>query len=98
VSITQQKEGDAKNAMMAAFAGHASLKQVIVVDDDVDPFDDQAVQWALATRFQADRDIMVIEGARGSSLDPSADGTTAKLGMDATAPAGRDRSAFELIS
>jgi UbiD family decarboxylase len=97
VSIRQQKEGDAKNAMLAAFAGHASLKRVVVVDEDVDPFDDQAVEWALATRFQADRDIMVVEGARGSSLDPSAGDTTAKLGLDATLPPDTDRTAFRMV-
>lgn len=97
VSIRQQHAGDAKNAMMAAFAGHASLKRVIVVDEDVDPFDDHAVEWALATRFQADRDLLVVEGARGSSLDPSADATTAKLGLDATMPLGMDRSLFEIV-
>ena len=97
VSIRQQKEGDARNAMLAAFAGHASLKKVIVVDEDVDPFDDHAVEWALATRFQADKDILVVEGARGSSLDPSAEGTTAKLGLDATISPEKDRSRFEMV-
>jgi len=97
VSIRQQKEGDARNAMLAAFAGHASLKRVIVVDEDVDPFDDHAVEWALATRFQADKDILVVEGARGSSLDPSAGSTTAKLGMDATISPVKDRSLFEMV-
>jgi UbiD family decarboxylase len=97
VSIRQQKEGDAKNAMLAAFAGHASLKRVVVVDEDVDPFDDHAVEWALATRFQADSDVLVVEGARGSSLDPSAEGTTAKLGLDATVPPDADRTRFEMV-
>ena len=97
VSIRQQKEGDAKNAMLAAFAGHASLKRVVVVDEDVDPFDDRAVEWALATRFQADVDIMVVEGARGSSLDPSAEGTTTKLGLDATVSPEKDRTKFAMV-
>jgi UbiD family decarboxylase len=97
VSIRPQKDGDAKNAILAAFAGHASLKRVTVVDEDIDPFDDHAVEWAVATRFQADRDMVVIEGARGSSLDPSATGTTAKLGIDATIPLGADRKKFELV-
>lgn len=98
VSIEQQKEGDAKNAILAAMTGHASLKRVVVVDDDIDPFDDQAVDWALATRFQADRDMVVVGGARGSSLDPSAGATTAKLGLDATVPIGADRSLFERVA
>jgi len=88
VSITQQKEGDAKNAIMAAFTGHPSMKRVIVVDRDIDVFDDRQVEWAVSTRFQAHRDLMVVHGARGSTLDPSLDhdGTTSKYGMDATMP------------
>lgn len=98
VSMTPQKEGDAKNAILAAFGAHASLKRVVVVDEDVDPFDDHAVEWALATRFQGDRDLVVVEGARGSSLDPSGGSTTTKVGMDATVPAGEDRSRFDRVS
>lgn len=87
VSIIKNHEGDGKNAIMAAFAGHPSLKHVIVVDTDVDPDNPQEVEWALATRFQADRDLLVIRNARGSTLDPSAsDGMTAKMGLDATKP------------
>ncbi len=89
VSITKQKEGDGRNALMAAFTGHPSMKRAIVVDGDIDIFDDKQVEWALATRFQADRDMIVIKGARGSTLDPSRDrdtGTTSKLGLDATMP------------
>ena len=97
VSIKAQKQGDAKNAILAAFAGHASLKRVIVVDDDIDPFDDRQVEWALATRFQAHDDMLVIEGARGSTLDPSASGTTSKLGLDATVPMDADRGLFKRL-
>jgi UbiD family decarboxylase len=88
VSIRKQKEGDGKNAIMAAFTGHPSMKRVIVVDDDIDIFDDRALEWAVATRFQPATDLVVIEGARGSTLDPSLDpdGTTSKYGMDATMP------------
>jgi 2,5-furandicarboxylate decarboxylase 1 len=58
------------------------------VDDDVDVFDDEQIGWAVATRVQADRDLLVVPNAKGSSLDPSArGGTTAKLGIDATVPA-----------
>jgi UbiD family decarboxylase len=88
VSIRKQKEGDGKNAIMAAFTGHPSMKRVVVVDEDIDVFDDRALEWAIATRFQASNDLVVIEGARGSTLDPSLDedGTTSKYGMDATMP------------
>lgn len=100
VSITQQKEGDPKNAIMAAFTGHPSMKRVIVVDDDIDIFDDRQVEWALATRFQAHKDIVMVQGARGSTLDPSSDpcsGTTSKMGMDACMPLD-DRKKFLRVS
>lgn len=93
VSIRKNKEGDGVNAIMAAFTGHPSMKNVVVVDDDIDIFDDRQVEWALATRMQADR-IIRIPGAAGSSLDPSADGTTWKVGYDATLLLGADRSLF----
>lgn len=94
VSITKNKEGDGVNAIMAAFSGHPSMKQVIIVDDDIDIFDDRQVEWAVATRFQANR-MVTIPGAAGSSLDPSADGTTWKVGIDATVPLGKDKSAYQ---
>jgi hypothetical protein len=93
VSISKNKEGDAVNAIMAAFTGHPSMKSVIIVDDDIDIFDDREVEWAVATRMQADK-IIKIPGAAGSSLDPSAHGTTWKVGYDATIPVGADRAPF----
>ncbi len=74
------------------------MKRVIVVDQDIDIFDDRALEWALATRFQVDHDLVVIKGARGSTLDPSIgpDGTTSKYGMDATAPL-EDVSGFRRV-
>jgi UbiD family decarboxylase len=93
VSITPQKQGDSKNAVMAAFTGHPSMKRVVVVNSDIDIFDDAQVEWALATRFQGDRDLFILPGARGSTLDPSSpepDMTTTKIGMDATIPVGRE--------
>ena len=90
VSITKQHDGDGKNAILAAFAGHPSLKHVVVVDEDIDIYDDREVEWAIATRFQADKDLVVIPNARGSSLDPSATRSlTAKWGIDATKPLDR---------
>ena len=88
VSITKQKQGDGVNAIMAALGAHPSMKMVTVVDNDVDIFDDQEVEWAVATRFQGHKGLVVIENARGSSLDPSADETTTKVGIDATKPVG----------
>jgi len=90
VSISKNKEGDGINAIMAAFSGHPSMKKVTVVDGDIDVFDDREVEWAVATRFQGDR-MLVVEGAAGSSLDPSSDGTTCKVGIDATMPMGKER-------
>ena len=93
VSITKNKEGDGMNAIMAAFTGHPSMKHVIVVDEDIDIFDDRQVEWAVATRFQADR-MLRVPGAAGSSLDPSAEGTTWKMGIDATIPLSMDKALF----
>jgi UbiD family decarboxylase len=94
VSIAKNKEGDGVNAVLAAFTGHPSMKQVIVVDDDIDIFNDREVEWAVATRMQGDR-IVIIPGAAGSSLDPSVDSTTYKVGYDATMPLNKDRKIFE---
>lgn len=88
VAIEKHTDGDGKNAIMAAFAAHTSLKQVTVVDADVNIWDSQEVEWAVATRFQADRGLVVLSGVRGSSIDPSAGETTAKMGIDATRPIG----------
>jgi 2,5-furandicarboxylate decarboxylase 1 len=87
VSIEQRLPGQAKNAIMAVFGADLYMKRVVVVDHDVDVFDDRQVNWALATRCQPDRDIAIITNARGSDLDPSTreDGYTAKWGIDATA-------------
>src|SRR5881296_2852077 len=87
VSIEQRLVGQAKNAIMAVFGADLYMKRVVVVDQDVDVFDDRQVTWALATRCQPDRDITIVTHARGSDLDPSAkeDGYTAKWGLDATA-------------
>ena len=86
VSINKQTEGDGKNAIMAALSAHPSLKHCVVVDRDVDVFDAEDVEYAIATRVKGDRDIMFVPNGRGSSLDPVAesDGTTTKIGVDAT--------------
>lgn len=94
VSITKNKEGDAMNAAMAAFTGHPSMKHVVIVDKDIDIFDDRQVEWAIATRFQASRGLLVINNAAGSSLDPSTEGTTSKVAIDATKPLG-DTKVFD---
>jgi len=87
VSIEARVPGQAKNAILAVLGADLYMKRVVVVDQDVDVFDDRQVNWAIATRCQPDRDITVITNARGSDLDPSTreDGLTAKWGVDATA-------------
>ncbi|HIQ23889.1 MAG TPA: UbiD family decarboxylase [Pyrodictium delaneyi] len=94
VSIEKQHDGDGKSAGLAALAAHPSLKHVVVVDSDIDPDDSRQVEWAIATRLQADRGLVVIPAARGSTLDPSAqEGLTYKLLVDATMPI-RDRGKY----
>jgi len=88
VSIEQRLPGQAKNALLAVFGSDLYMKRVVVVDQDVDVFNDRQVNWAIATRCQPDRDITIISNARGSDLDPSTagnDGFTSKWGLDATA-------------
>jgi UbiD family decarboxylase len=88
VSIKKEKEEDGKNAIKTAFDGHPSMKHVTVVDDDIDIFNMNEVEYAVATRFQASVDVVIMEGAKGSSLDPSAGAgsVTTKVGIDATKP------------
>ena len=90
VAIKQTRPGEAKHVIPIVLGVDHYLKLVIVVDDDVDVFDESEVMWAVATRMQADRDLVVIGGSLGAMLDPSADdrGVTAKLGIDATRPFG----------
>jgi UbiD family decarboxylase len=97
ISIAKNVDGDAKNAIISAFAAHPSLKIAIAVDEDIDVDDPNYVLWALATRMQPHEDLMILTGLRGSSLDPSADQvtlSTSKLGIDATIPLNKKREAF----
>lgn len=90
VSIEKTSEQDGRRAITAAFEGHPSMKHVVVVDGDINIFEPAEVEFAIATRFQADRDAVIIKGAKGSSLDPSAGkgAITTKVGVDATKPLG----------
>jgi 2,5-furandicarboxylate decarboxylase 1 len=98
VKIAKREEGEAKNVMMGAFAGHYDVKQVIVVDEDVDIHNPTEVEWAVATRFQADRDLVVVPNSQGSKLDPSTrNGVGAKMGLDATKPLDADEMKFVRI-
>jgi 2,5-furandicarboxylate decarboxylase 1 len=98
VSMEKRQEGQARNVILATLANNFDIKHVWVVDADVDVFDAEAVEWALATRFQADRDVVLVGGAQGSRLDPSADeGVSAKLGFDCTVPVGAEPERYEVI-
>jgi len=92
VQIKKHSPDDGRKAIEAAFEGHKSLKHCVVVDEDVNIYDQNDVEWAIATRFQADKDAVILPSQRGSSLDPSGDLTegkkarTSKMGLDATIP------------
>lgn len=88
IALQQRVPGEARNAIAAVFASLANVKHVFVVDPDIDIFSDEQMDWALATRFQADRDLVVQSGLRAMPLDPSLDGArhTAKAGFDLTLP------------
>jgi 2,5-furandicarboxylate decarboxylase 1 len=92
VQIQKKSAEDGRRAIEAAFRGHPSMKHVVVVDDDIDIYDSNDVEWAIATRFQAGRDLLVLENQPSSSLDPSATHVpgektrTTKMGLDATIP------------
>jgi len=99
VQISKKKESDPKKIIKAAFVAHRSLKHVTVVDDDIDPSDPVAVEYAIATRFQADKDLVMISKVRGSSLDPSSDQKnllTTKMGLDATKSFSKRSEGFEI--
>ena len=92
VQIEKVNADDGKKAIAAAFKGHGSLKHCVIVDEDINIYDPQDVEWAIATRLQADKNTIILSNQPGSSLDPSGDlsegkkATTAKAGLDATAP------------
>jgi 2,5-furandicarboxylate decarboxylase 1 len=98
IQFEKKREGEAKNVILCAFGAHYDIKQVVVVDTDVNVHDPAEVEWAVATRFQASRDLVLIHGAQGSILDPSTtvdqpvdappylQGISSKMGLDATRP------------
>ena len=99
IQISKKTQSDPKKIIKAAFGTHRSLKKVIVVDDDIDPRDPIAVEYAMATRFQADKDLVIIPKVRGSSLDPSSDQKnllTTKMGIDATKSFLKPKEGFEI--
>jgi UbiD family decarboxylase len=103
VQIEKKHPDDGKKAVEAAFEGHKSMKHVVVVDDDVDIYSPNAVEWAIATRFQGDKDLIMKPNQPGSSLDPSGKHEpgkktlTTKIGIDATIPSDVDKSKYEVV-
>ncbi len=98
VQIDKRDADDGRKAILAAFAGHRSCKHVFVVDADIDLYDPLSVEWAMATRFQGDRQMVVLEKETGSSLDPSSEVDTyltTRIGFDLTKPLETKGKAFE---
>jgi 2,5-furandicarboxylate decarboxylase 1 len=103
VAAIKKSPGDGKNAIMALLS-IADIKHVTIVDDDIDVFDATDVEWAVATRVQADRDVLIVSNARSKPLDPSLPPpitgkipTTAKMGIDATIPENVPASRYNRI-
>jgi 2,5-furandicarboxylate decarboxylase 1 len=94
LSLRQRVPGEARNAIAAVFGSSADVKHVFVVDPDIDIFSHEQMDWALATRFQADRDLVVARNFRAIPLDPSLLGERAgaKAGFDLTVPFGKVNS------
>ena len=96
VSIEKNSDLDGEKAIEATFKGHPSLKKVVIVDDDINIGNGDEVEWAVLTRSQPDKDYYIFKNQKGSSLDPTRypDGTTSKIGIDATIPFGMDKSEY----
>jgi 2,5-furandicarboxylate decarboxylase 1 len=93
VKMKKTAQGEPQQAIMSALGTEFYTKYVIVVDEDVDIFDMNDVMWAVATRVQAEKDIVLIPGCKGAILDPTSDAQTftlTKMGIDATRPVGKD--------
>ena len=103
VQINKKHDDDPKKAIDAAFNGHKSMKLVIIVDNDVDIYNPNAIEWAIATRFQGDKDLYIYSDQPGSSLDPSGKHEkgkktlTTKVGVDATIPSNIDKKNYEIV-
>lgn len=99
VQIKKKNDSDPKKIIKKTFESHRSLKQVTVVDEDIDVNSAESIEYAMATRFQADQDLVILKNVRGSSLDPSSNQQklqTAKMGVDATRPLSKRPEGFEL--
>ena len=99
IAMNKKSEGEPRMAMLAAMVNNADIKHVVVVDEEIDIFDMEQVEWAIATRFQGDRDLLIVPQIQTSLLDPSSSaGVGTKLGIDATAPVGSLQEEFKPIA
>jgi len=108
VKLKKKREGEPKNVIIGAFSSHYDIKQVVIVDDGVDVHNPTEVELGAATRFQADRDLVVISSAQGSLLDSSTtlnnrpddeyQGVSANVALDATKPVVCDKHVFTRVS
>lgn len=99
IQLNKPFPGEAKNVILAALGTHYDIKHVTVVDLDVDVHNPNEVEWAVATRFQAERDLVIVHNCQGSRLDPSTrDGVGSKMGFDATVPSDLPPGKFTRIS
>jgi UbiD family decarboxylase len=91
IALRQRTPGEARQAILTLFGALRSVKHIFVFDDDIDIRDEGQVAWALGTRFQADQDLVVLDGMLGMTMDPSLQGrrTGAKAGFDCARPLGR---------
>jgi len=103
VQIKKKNPNDGKKAIEASFKGHKSMKHVVIIDEDVDIYNSNAVEWAIATRFQGDKNLVVKPDQPGSSLDPTSKqepgkkALTCKVGVDATIPFDVDKKKYEIV-
>ena len=103
VQIKKKNPDDGKKAIEAAFNGHKSMKHVVIIDKDVDIYSPNAIEWAIATRFQGDKNLVIMPDQPGSSLDPSSKqepgkkALTCKVGVDATIPSDIDKSKYGVV-
>ncbi len=104
VQIKKKNSDDPKKAINAAFKGHKSMKHVVIIDEDVDIYNSNAVEWAIATRLQGHKDLYIKKDQPGSSLDPSGKHVpgkktrTTKVGLDATIPSDIDKEKYETVN
>ena len=88
ISIKKREEWEARTALYSILSNNQYIKHAVIVDDDIDIYNPHEVEWAISSRFQADRDLVILNDLGGSFIDPSTrDGCiSAKMGLDATKP------------